>query len=65
MMTDEQRNAVYGKAKAQARKTCRDGIRHHLTMQLKKGKLALRLVERGKERFMESSVQPHGEELSY
>ncbi|KAL8902537.1 MAG: hypothetical protein Q9207_004613 [Kuettlingeria erythrocarpa] len=50
----QQRQAVYEKAKAKARRVCRDGIRHHLTMQLKHGRLALRLVRRGEERFSDS-----------
>ena len=49
----EERKAVYEKAKASARRVCREGIRHHLTMQLKTGKLALRLVRRGNERFLD------------
>ena len=52
-MDIEQRKALYEAAKADTRKVCRDGIRHHLTMQLKKGKLAVRLVRRGKERFFD------------
>ena len=50
-MTPEERKAVYEKAKARTRRVTREGIRHHLTMQLKKGRLALRLVRRGEERF--------------
>ena len=51
-MSAQQRRDLYEKAKARTRRVTRDGMRHHLTMQLKKGKLALRLVERGKERFL-------------
>ena len=50
-MTTEERTTVYEKAKADTRRVTREGIRHHLTMQLKKGRLALRLVKRGEERF--------------
>ncbi len=56
-MTLEQRKAVYEKAKAKTERITQEGIRHHLTMQLKKGKLALRLVRRGEERFSDVRIQ--------
>ena len=53
----EQRKVVYEKAKAKTERITQEGIRHHLTMQLKKGKLALRLVRRGEERFSDVRIQ--------
>jgi len=47
----KERKAVYEKARAMAMRTTREGMRHHLTMQLSAGKLALRLMRRGQERF--------------
>lgn len=55
-MNLEERKAVYERAKVDARRVTREGMRHHLTMQLKAGKLALRLLKRGEERFLGSYI---------
>lgn len=51
MSAGEKKN-VWKQAAKRMTGVLREGMRHHLTMQLKKGKVALRLVLRGKERFM-------------
>lgn len=53
-MSPEERKVVYDRARAETRKVTQEGMRHHLTMQLKAGKLALRLVGRGEERFFDA-----------
>jgi hypothetical protein len=51
LMSAEQKGDVWMKAAAKSKFVLRQGMRHHLTMQHKEGKIALRLVKRGEERF--------------
>ena len=53
-MSFGERKALYEKARSDLKRVLREGIRHHLTMQLKEGRLALRLVMRGAERFSQA-----------
>jgi cytochrome P450 len=52
LMSAEKKEAVWVKAAAKLKFVLREGMRHHLTMQHKEGKIALRLVKRGEERFL-------------
>jgi cytochrome P450 len=56
LMDGEELKAVYEEAKDKARQMVRRGMKHHLTMQLKGGQIPLRLVRRGKERFLRAYV---------
>lgn len=51
LMNAEQKQEVWKKAAARTKTILREGMRHHLTMQHKEGKIALRLVKRGEEIF--------------
>jgi len=51
LMSVVQKAEVWTKAAAKSKSVLREGMRHHLTMQHKEGKIALRLVKRGEERF--------------
>ena len=51
LMSVVQKAEVWTKAAAKSKSVLREGMSHHLTMQHKEGKIALRLVKRGEERF--------------
>jgi len=51
-ISDEEKNVVWEKAAKRMRKVLKEGMRHHLTMQLGNGKIALRLRKRGDEFFI-------------
>jgi cytochrome P450 len=55
-MDREELRAVYEEAKEKAQNRVRTGMKHHLTLQLKGGQVPLRLVRRGKERYLRAYV---------
>lgn len=56
MMSAEEKEEIWQTAAMRIKRVLRNGMRHHLTMQHKEGKIALRLVKRGEERFAENSL---------
>ena len=51
-MSAEEKKNIWEQAAKRMTGVLREGMRHYLIIQLKKGKVALRLVPRGKERFI-------------